>query len=81
MTETAFGSYAAPAPRYSGTSTSSVYIPMRDGVQLAVDVVLPKDLEAGARIPALLSQTRYWRAKEMRVPFKWFSHPGGAGAR
>ena len=34
MTETTFGSYAAPAPRYSGTRTSSVYIPMHDGVQL-----------------------------------------------
>jgi hypothetical protein len=75
MTETTFGSYAAPAPRYTGTRTSSVYIPMRDGVQLAVDVVLPENLEAGARIPALLSQTRYWRAKEMRAPFKWFLAP------
>jgi putative CocE/NonD family hydrolase len=75
MTEKAFGSYAAPAPRYAGTRTSSFYIPMRDGVELAVEVILPEDLEAGARIPALLSQTRYWRAKEMRVPFKWFLTP------
>ena len=72
MTETPFGSHAAPAPRSTGTRTSSVYIPMRDGVELAVEVFLPGDLEAGARIPALLSQTRYWRAKEMRAPFKWF---------
>ena len=75
MTETRFGGYAASAPSYTGTSTSSVYIPMRDGVQLAVEVVLPKDLEAGVRIPALLSQTRYWRAKELRAPFKWFLAP------
>ena len=75
MTETIFGDHAAPAPRYTGTSASSVYIPMRDGVQLAVEVVLPEDLEAGARIPALLSQTRYWRAKELRAPFKWFLTP------
>jgi putative CocE/NonD family hydrolase len=75
MTETMFGNHAAPAPRYTGTSASSVYIPMRDGVQLAVEVVLPEDLEAGARIPALLSQTRYWRAKELRAPFKWFLTP------
>jgi predicted acyl esterase len=45
---------------------------MRDGVRLAVEVVLPKDLPPGDRIPALLSQTRYWRAIELRVPFKWF---------
>jgi len=75
MTETSFGGYAAPAPRYTGTSASSVYIPMRDGVRLAAEVVLPKGLEAGARIPALLSQTRYWRARELRVPFKWFLTP------
>lgn len=75
MTKAAFGSHAAPAPRHSGIRTSSHYIPMRDGVELAVEVFLPGDLEAGARIPALLSQTRYWRAKEMRAPFKWFLTP------
>jgi putative CocE/NonD family hydrolase len=45
---------------------------MRDGVRLAVEVVLPEDLPPGERIPALLSQTRYWRAVELRVPLKWF---------
>ena len=53
----------------------SLYIPMRDGVKLAVDVVLPKGLPPDARIPALLSQTRYWRSMEMRAPFKWFLKP------
>ena len=45
---------------------------MRDGVRLAVEVVLPKNLPPGKRVPALLSQTRYWRAIELRAPFKWF---------
>ncbi len=45
---------------------------MRDGVRLAVDVVLPRNLPPDTRIPALLSQTRYWRALELRAPFKWF---------
>jgi putative CocE/NonD family hydrolase len=45
---------------------------MRDGVRLAVEVVLPDNLPPGARIPALLSQTRYWRAVELRAPFRWF---------
>jgi putative CocE/NonD family hydrolase len=75
MTETAFGDHATPAPRYSGTQAASFYIPMRDGVQLAVEVVLPEGLEPGARIPTLLSQTRYWRAKELRAPFRWFLSP------
>jgi putative CocE/NonD family hydrolase len=75
MADKDFGNHAAPAPRYSGIRTSSCYVPMRDGVELAVEVILPGDLEAGARVPALLSQTRYWRAKEMRAPFKWFLTP------
>jgi putative CocE/NonD family hydrolase len=70
-----FGTYEGALPQYKGMTAESVYIPMRDGVRLAVDVVLPKNLPPDARIPALLSQTRYWRAMEMRVPFKWFLRP------
>jgi putative CocE/NonD family hydrolase len=70
-----FGSYQPPSPQYQGITTRSVYIPMRDGVRLAVEVVLPKDLPPGTRLPALLSQTRYWRAMELRAPFKWFLRP------
>ncbi|NND34091.1 MAG: hypothetical protein HKN76_15995, partial [Saprospiraceae bacterium] len=45
------------------------YVTMRDGVQLAVDVYLPKKLN-GEKIPALIHQTRYWRSPEIRWPFK-----------
>lgn len=45
---------------------------MRDGTWIAVDVVLPAGLEPGKRIPAVLHQTRYWRARRYRIPFKWF---------
>ncbi len=67
-----FGSYRPPSPRYKGITGRSLYLTMRDGVKLAVEVVLPRDLPPGTRIPALLSQTRYWRAMELRAPFKWF---------
>jgi putative CocE/NonD family hydrolase len=70
-----FGTYQGQAPRYEGTATQSLYVAMRDGVRLAVDVVLPADLPAGTKIPTILSQTRYWRAMEMRAPFKWFLKP------
>src|SRR4030042_4706311 len=70
-----FGAYEGEPPQYEGMTTRSVYITMRDGVKLAAEVVLPKNLPAGARIPALLSQTRYWRAMELRAPFKWFLKP------
>jgi putative CocE/NonD family hydrolase len=71
----AFGSYVGAAPRYRGTTTQSTYIPMRDGVRLAVEVILPRNLPSEVKIPALLSQTRYWREMELRAPFKWFLQP------
>lgn len=49
------------------------YISMRDGVQLAIDVYLPKGLKKGEKIPALLHQTRYWRAPQLRWPINLFS--------
>jgi uncharacterized protein len=37
------------------------YIKMRDGVQIAADVWLPQDYQAGQRLPVLLRTTRYGR--------------------
>jgi hypothetical protein len=48
---------------------------MHDGVKLAAEIVLPKGFPPGTRIPALLSQTRYWRQMELRAPFRWFLKP------
>ncbi|HEX2486455.1 MAG TPA: CocE/NonD family hydrolase [Myxococcota bacterium] len=53
--------YGAPVRR-------SFYVPMRDGVRLAVDLLLPRDLPPGARVPALLHQGRYWRSVSLRGP-------------
>jgi putative CocE/NonD family hydrolase len=39
----------------------ALYIKMRDGVQIAVDVWLPKDYQVGQRLPTLLRTTRYGR--------------------
>ena len=61
------GKYAGYSrPLYQGMVTQSVYVPMRDGVRLAVDVVLPQGLPPSEKIPALLLQTRYWRAMAVR---------------
>jgi putative CocE/NonD family hydrolase len=65
-----FGEYQGPTPICRGRTTQSVYIPMRDGVRLAAEVVLPKGIPAGAKIPALLAQTRYWRSFELKGPLK-----------
>ena len=52
---------AGPAPAEHARN-ESLYLTMRDGVRIAVDVWLPADLAAGERVPALLHATRYWRA-------------------
>jgi uncharacterized protein len=72
---TTFGDYRVPPARYKGTITHSAYVTMRDGVKIAVEVTLPGNLGPGDRIPALLSQTRYWRAIELNTPFSWFLRP------
>jgi len=45
----------------------AMYVPMRDGTQIAVDIWLPPDLAVGERVPVLMSTTRYWRA----VQYTW----------
>jgi uncharacterized protein len=49
----------APA-RPAGGVVSSRYLTMRDGVRIAVDLVLPEEA-AGGRVPAILDATRYGR--------------------
>ena len=54
----------------------SFYLPMRDGVGIAVDVFLPEQVARGdgaARVPAILHQTRYFRGVELRP---WFARAG-----
>ncbi|MBX3187667.1 MAG: CocE/NonD family hydrolase [Labilithrix sp.] len=40
---------------------TSRYLIMRDGVRIAIDVCLPRGLPPGARVPAIVRQTRYFR--------------------
>lgn len=40
---------------------TALYLTMRDGVQITVDVWLPQDYQAGQRLPVLLRTTRYGR--------------------
>lgn len=71
-----FSEVAAPhyerEMEYKGIREKSYYVTMDDGVRLAVNVYLPKGLKKGEKIPAVLYQTRYWRAVGFRWPFKWF---------
>ena len=70
-----FGQFShLPTPQYKGVTARSLYIPMRDGVQIAIDVILPKDLPTSAKIPAILVMARYWRSFDLRMP----AQPGKA---
>jgi uncharacterized protein len=66
-----FDPYPDPDHLYKDFTTRSIYIPMRDGVRLAADVILPRGLLPGTRIPAILQQTRYWRSTALRTPLRW----------
>jgi uncharacterized protein len=45
--------------------STSAYVTMRDGVEIAVTVHLPADLKTGERVPVLMRTTRYWRAPQI----------------
>lgn len=68
--------YDPGKPEYKAVRRESRYLTMRDGVKIAIDVYLPKTLPAGAKLPAILHQTRYWRSVDTRWPFSmWMDKP------
>jgi uncharacterized protein len=50
-------------PEFAGVQASSLYLPARDGVRIALDLLLPGDLPSGRRIPALLKISRFGRSQ------------------
>ena len=61
-----FPSCGLPVKRgpFSIGEIKSIYVPMWDTVQIALDVVLPTMEESSDKIPAVLIMTRYWRGLE-----------------
>jgi len=55
-------------PQFKAVTQRSLYLPMRDGVNIAVTLVMPKDLPAEQKIPAILTMTRYWRGRQGAEP-------------
>jgi hypothetical protein len=43
---------------YEVGPVQTLYVPMRDGVRIALDVVLPEGLPDGSRVPTILTMTR-----------------------
>lgn len=54
---------------------ASLYLTMRDGVRVAIDVYVPADLRQGERVPTMLHQTRYWRSLAYRWPVSSYKPP------
>ena len=44
----------------------SLYVPMPDGVRLAVDVWLPTGTTRASRLPTVLEADRYWRVRHIQ---------------
>ena len=62
-------------PQFKGATQRNVYLAMRDGVKIAVQVVLPKDLPSTQKIPTIMVMTRYWRARQDGEPNPfWAAH-------
>lgn len=65
----------APFQRYQsadlgrGMQVQSFYLPMREGVRLAVDLYRPAVVNADEKLPTLVYITRYWRAISWRRGF------------
>lgn len=58
-----FAAFAADTMTPAGIpQNQSIYLTMRDGVKIAVDVWVPATLAKGQKIPAILKMTSYWRA-------------------
>ena len=49
------------------TRNQSVYIPMSDGTQIAVDIWVPTTLAKDEKIPTIIETTRYWRGQDNAI--------------
>ena len=58
---------------------TSRYVTMPDGVRIAVDVNLPRDLDRAEQIPTALNLTRYHRNQNWRFPHSLFVTPWAPG--
>jgi len=60
-----------PALKRGQVESRSFYLTMRDGVKIAVAVHLPRQRQAGEKLPTVIRATRYYRQFEFRWPFSY----------
>jgi putative CocE/NonD family hydrolase len=58
-------------PKYKKYQKNSYYVPMRDGIRIAIDIVLPDKHLIKNKIPAILYLTRYWRSYGFKAWIRW----------
>lgn len=65
-----------PKPEYKAAfDYYSQYVPMSDGVKLAVDVFLPKKLEEGKKVPTVVYFVRYVRTFQLKGFWRGLKDP------
>jgi uncharacterized protein len=64
--EAVFGKPPRSRPRYKSFHVQSLYLPMRDGVKIAVDVIRPESTAEEAKFPTILIMARFWRSFALR---------------
>jgi hypothetical protein len=80
----AFGQYEGYSTvTYPQYTRSSIYVPVRDGTKIALDIYRPtvNGKPVSGRLPAVFEFTRYWRAKHLpdgriRTPYFGYLAPG-----
>ena len=50
------------------TAEQAPDVPAADGVKLAVDILLPRVMPSGGKLPTLYMATRYWRSQKGAPP-------------
>jgi len=78
--DTSFGQCKAARTtvRWGAAKIRSLYVPLQDRTRIALNVILPSQLPAATRIPAVFIPTRYWRSPEGQPPTwqeeSWVNH-------
>jgi uncharacterized protein len=57
--------------KFKGLKYQSFYITMPDGVDIAVDLYLPKNLKKDDKLPLVFELTRYTRSFRLNNPYHW----------
>jgi putative CocE/NonD family hydrolase len=70
------GALALTLSAREAAKRKSLYLTMRDGVKIAIDIWLPSDLKPGEKIPTIMRSTCYWRSYQLRPVGQFMENVG-----